>query len=303
MMEISPSGGTAEASKASQDAVRVTSVLENDAPKAKKPRVEHHPGRSHHSPFKERVYGDADRLLDDEKTVASGVASPDPDAPSPVRRRPGRPVGAKTKPKPWSTSLTRENLLRRSHALEFLADVAAGRAVKVGGEKVDIDAKPVQTWRFPTLPQRLSAASYILSKAMPDLSVTELTGKDGTPLHPVSPEVDENDPDERRKLARAILHLLKSGVAPRGEVVDVETDTSPAETADSVEPLPDAPPKLFEKIYTRGLSGSIALVATNEDGTGQRWNIYRDDGERIDSAHSRAEALAIQRKLHERGVL
>ena len=135
----------------------------------------------------------------------------------PLPRKRGRPKGLpktggrKKGQRNWTHSEIRSALLDRSDAIETLADVCAGRQLRVSGPT----GKPL--WRFPTMGERLRALELILKKVVPDLQATELSGPEGEPLIP------DPGPVDKRQLARVILTLL-SDADPSGSVKFEKSD-------------------------------------------------------------------------------
>jgi hypothetical protein len=95
------------------------------------------------------------------------------------------------------TEDVRKYFLERAKVGERLVSIASGRAMKVG---------PADDPRreHPTIEQQLKALGMILGRVAPELRATELSGPDGTPLHPV-PELT------LEAAARQIAFLLVAG--------------------------------------------------------------------------------------------
>jgi len=134
----------------------------------------------------------------------------------PLPRKRGRPKGLpktggrKKGQRNWTHSEIRSALLDRSDAIETLADVCAGRQLRVSGPT----GKPL--WRFPTMGERLRALELILKKVVPDLQATQLTGPDNAPIIP-----DPPGPVDTRQLARSILTLLSDAAPVKFEKSDI----------------------------------------------------------------------------------
>ena len=93
--------------------------------------------------------------------------------PSPTKRVPGRPRGAKTKKS--SKILTIAKIIEVADPLRFLADVVNGQAFRAP------DENGVYAYTRPTLDQRIQAARYLAGKILPDLRAIDLKSvSDGT---------------------------------------------------------------------------------------------------------------------------
>ena len=149
-----------------------------------------------------------------ESSEANGAAVDVPgDDATPKKRGPGRPKGSK---KPAGSGRKhfrdktrddlRKDLLQDSQALVALAQIARGEKFFSGsGGPAGKDS-----WRRPSIQQRLRAIELVLSKCLPDLQSTELSGPEGKPLIP-APQLDT------RETAIAVLSLMRnSAVRERG---------------------------------------------------------------------------------------
>ena len=76
------------------------------------------------------------------------------------------------------TTIGRNFIIKKSMALPFLCDVAAGRKVKIADP--NNPSKKIKV--FPDFAQRLKAASIVAPMIVPVLKAVELTGKDGAPV-------------------------------------------------------------------------------------------------------------------------
>jgi hypothetical protein len=106
----------------------------------------------------------------------------------------------KGSPRSYSAPEVRAELLDRSNAIQVLADICAGR--KLYCDSGSIGNKP--SWQYPSLKNRLRALEIVLSKVVPDLAATELTGSGGAPLIP-KPEAATS----LKETASAIYSLLR----------------------------------------------------------------------------------------------
>lgn len=111
------------------------------------------------------------------------------------------------------TTDVKETILKRGRPLELLCDVARGIKIRVGAQ-----AGPEKTFVYPNLPDRIRAAETLLSKIVPSMKASEISGPDGTPLLP------EAEPQSNRQTARALLALLGTGVAAAGQSNDSENE-------------------------------------------------------------------------------
>ena len=137
---------------------------------------------------------------------------PSDDAPIKKRGR-GRPKGSVKPPgsgrkhfRDKTRDDLRKDLLQDLQALVALAQIARGEKFFSGsGGPAGKDS-----WRRPSIQQRLRAIELVLSKCLPDLQSTELTGAEGKDLIP-APQLDT------RETAIAVLSLMRdSAVRERG---------------------------------------------------------------------------------------
>jgi hypothetical protein len=120
----------------------------------------------------------------------SGGAGTSAPAAVPAKRGPGRPKGTpnpngrtpgsgRKKGTPnKATTLGREFIIKKSSALPFLCDVAAGRKVKIADP--DNPKKKIEV--YPAFADRLRAAQTLAPMIVPTLKSTELSGPGGKPM-------------------------------------------------------------------------------------------------------------------------
>jgi hypothetical protein len=113
-------------------------------------------------------------------------------SPSP-RRGPGRPkglprTGGRQKGTPnRTTTAQRDLIITKYQPVEFLGRVMLGQRIRTGPQ-----AGPGKVaFAYPSLEQRIKAAELLVRKVLPDLSASEVTGKDGEPLVPPSRPIDD----------------------------------------------------------------------------------------------------------------
>jgi hypothetical protein len=96
----------------------------------------------------------------------------------------------------------RQEIIEHANPVKFLADVVAGRRIRVG----PVAGPGAGKHEYPTVAQRMTAATVLLGKLLPDVKATELSGPDGEPLEvaPLAP-VDLAPID----LARRAAFLLR----------------------------------------------------------------------------------------------
>lgn len=168
--------------------------------------------------------------------------APKPDDSAPRKR--GRPKGLpKTggRQKGTKNHVTpdlRQELMQRANPVRFLADVMQGRRVRVGPQA---GPGPVE-WQYPSLDQRVKAANTLLSKLLPDLKATELSGPNGGPVQ--TDNVTRADPVPA---AMRIASLLGIPLRVGGRDVAVP--------ADALTELPEPPPAAADA--TVPISGMI----------------------------------------------
>ena len=103
---------------------------------------------------------------------------------APPKRRPGRPKGLGKVPGSGRKAGTpnkltkdvRNYILEKGKPLELLFKISCGHKIKVGD--ADGNAKRI----YPSLADRASAAKVLLSKVLPDIKATEISGPDGGPI-------------------------------------------------------------------------------------------------------------------------
>ena len=144
--------------------------------------------------------------LSRESSEADAAAGDVPsDDVTPKKRGRGRPKGSKKPPGSGRKAFRdktrddlRKDLLQDSQALVALAQIARGEKFFSGsGGPAGKDS-----WRRPSIQQRLRAIELVLSKCLPDLQSTELTGAEGKDLIP-APQLDS------RETAMAVLSLMR----------------------------------------------------------------------------------------------
>jgi hypothetical protein len=133
----------------------------------------------------------------------------------PLRRGPGKPPGypkpagsGRAKGQPNKKTLHGRQLIEeRGKPFKLLSDISAGRKVKVASAADPTKAEFI----FPSLGDRIKAAAALGAKLLADLKSQELTGKDGSPLHPAPrARVD-------------IVGLLRACAAQNGRVLPENT--------------------------------------------------------------------------------
>ena len=181
----------------------------------------------------------------------------DLDAPPPKRCR-GRPPGLpktggrqKGSPRSYGAPEVRQELLSRSNAIEVLADICAGKKPYCGSGT--LGNKP--SWQYPSMKDCLRALEIVLSKVVPDLQATELSGAGGEALFPTS------EPLNLSRTVSAIFSVLREAglrnavAAPRSPYANVlvekqlaalspsENSTSARDLACGAAPEPEAKPR------------------------------------------------------------
>jgi len=117
----------------------------------------------------------------------------------------------------------KEVVLARGKPLELLCDISRGLRIRVGPQ-----AGPGEPqYAYPTLQERVTAAKILIDKIMPTASSTEITGKDGVPLLPPSPQSDF-------ELANIVLYAL----AKAQKEIDGDSPP-PSGTKVALAPLPE----------------------------------------------------------------
>ncbi|MEJ6845200.1 hypothetical protein V3589_03115 [Sinorhizobium fredii] len=202
------------------------------------------------------------------------------------RRKRGRPkglpkTGGRAKGgKNWSNEEIRSALLGKSEAIETLADICAGRLIRVSGptgKQMDV---------YPSMQERLKAAELVLKKVVPDLQSqsVELTGANGKDLYP-------SEQQDARQMSRAILAVLGEAVlddAPEPEPMPLGKHQLTAQHFEEVDEvdaldLSDEPP-----VGERILVGDHGCwFEKTPDG---RWRSMHADGTLHRYCKSRAEA-------------
>ena len=157
---------------------------------------------------------DEDNLLHRESSEADSEPGSVPsDNATPKKRGRGRPKGSSKVPgsgrkhfRDKTRDDLRKDLLQDSQALVALAQIARGEKFFSGSG----GAAGKDSWRRPSIQQRLRAIELVLSKCLPDLQSTELSGPEGKPLIP-APQLDT------RETAIAVLSLMRDfAVRERG---------------------------------------------------------------------------------------
>lgn len=139
----------------------------------------------------------------------------------PPKRGRGRPKGTpktggrvKGSPRSYSAPEVRAELLTKSNAIDKLADIAAGRKIFSGAKAPG--QKP--GWYYPTIEQQQRACEFVVSKVLPDLQATEITGAAGNELFPKIEQLDI------RQTAIAILSIAREAsfrpASPPTRVID-----------------------------------------------------------------------------------
>lgn len=128
---------------------------------------------------------------------------------SPEKRRPGRPLGSKSK---YGRD-AKETIVLSGRPIEFLCQVVRGDKLKAGDPGAP--GKRLMVW--PTLAERMTAARILAAKVAPDLKSVELSGD------PESPVVVEQFDDglARRELAKVILSAL-AAAGPEDEPLSLD---------------------------------------------------------------------------------
>ena len=143
---------------------------------------------------------DEDNLRRQSPEDASEPGNVPSDA-APIKKRGrGRPKGSVKPPGSGRKAFRdktrddlRKDLLQDSQALVALAQIARGEKFFSGsGGPAGKDS-----WRRPSIQQRLRAIELVLSKCLPDLSSQELTGAEGKPLIPAPAPLDTRLPHLR----------------------------------------------------------------------------------------------------------
>ncbi|MGR3562952.1 MAG: hypothetical protein ACU0FH_16775 [Heliomarina sp.] len=207
------------------------------------------------------------------------------------KRGPGRPPGLpKTGGrKPGSSNKLptelRQFINQRGRPLEFLAAIADGRKVSAAdpgnpGKKIRV---------YPSLRERAAAAETLLSKLLPDLRATELTGKDGGPLEVERKRAGLADDD--LETARQLAFILaKADHKIRSREQASMAIPKPAEEAAKE---PELQPGDSEQI------GQCTITLVERIGGRERWSIRNRDGELVGSAFGQFEATNKARALNE----
>jgi hypothetical protein len=107
----------------------------------------------------------------------------------PPGRAPGspRPAGAgRKKGVPNSITTELREKITAAKPIEFLIKVCEGQRIRVGPQAGPLDAQFV----YPSVEQRLRAAELLVKKILPDLTSSEITGANGSPLIPEAAPVD-----------------------------------------------------------------------------------------------------------------
>lgn len=194
----------------------------------------------------------------------NGVALP------PVRR-PGRPAGQKKTGgrKPGQTNLitrdTRAYIEKRGRPIQLLAQVAAGNKIRLGPKQ----------YGWPTMEQRLYAASLLIRKLVPDAKAPDGPAAPETSIHDLA---SRNGSHPDIELARRIAHAFtrgekamdeqaaaadpyqSRGVAPPDPepAADTVVNRQYADTAPEPAPEPEPAPRPYR--YIPGLRGPSAFV-------------------------------------------
>lgn len=142
---------------------------------------------------------------------------------TPVPSRRGRKPGSKNRVGADARALLAEHGLA---GIRALCSIAAGRAVyrplKGGGRERLV----------PELADMISAQKAILSRLVPELKATELTGKDGAALIPGS--IDPSHPNYYHEASKSILSVFQQAVPDGGKVTVEEPGTYTAKFNDAV---------------------------------------------------------------------
>jgi hypothetical protein len=198
-------------------------------------------------------------------------------------------------PRSWSAPEIRAELLSRSNAIEVLADICAGKKLFCGpkGEA----GKPA--WRYPSIAHRMRALEIVLSKVVPDLKSSEVTGKDGVPLYPENKQVDTT------ALALAIydwgreqsLRRAAQNDAPL-PVIDAAQSLASPVAANAPVALESVPAAQREREYQVGetecFSNGASIQFVEISGSGQRkWEIRDSVGTLLGYRREHADAVAL----------
>jgi hypothetical protein len=136
-------------------------------------------------------------------------------------RGPGRPKGFGKVPGSGRKAGTpnkltldvRTYIMEKGKPLELLFKISCGQKVKVGD--VDGNSKLI----YPSLTDRASAARALLSKVLPDIKATEITGADGGPIETKSVAGGLN---QMAELARRLSFVMASGDAAARVTVETQ---------------------------------------------------------------------------------
>jgi hypothetical protein len=248
------------------------------------------------------------------KIKPTDTLPPLPEAP----RGRGRPKGlAKTggrkkgTPNQYLTSKQiRDVLLRKSDALDVLADIVQGKQYLTAGPTGK------SFWTYPSMAERLSALRIVADKCIPSLMATEISGPDGKDLF-----AGVAAPSEPRQLARAVVSLLVGNSDSTAVMPDstVRSEAVPESLPGSV----SLSAALGGEVDGSGLASSLPSSAEMEVGEGeligdaghfielventsdgrQRFFINDAAGQRITTAWSRAEARRLCRQLIDEGTV
>ena len=146
---------------------------------------------------------------------------------TPPKRGPGRPKGIAKVPGSGRKAGTpnkltkdvRNYILEKGKPLELLFKISCGHKIKVGD--ADGNAKRV----YPSLADRASAAKVLLSKVLPDIKATEISGPDGGPI-----EARVGSLDPIAETARRFAFIMASSETAEPESPDAPViDHDPAE--------------------------------------------------------------------------
>lgn len=213
------------------------------------------------------------------------------------------------------TTDVKETILKRGRPLELLCDVARGIKIRVGAQ-----AGPEKVFVYPTLPDRIRAAETLLSKIVPSVKASEISGPDGAPLIPIEPQ------QSSRQTARALLTLLGTGVVaapdesnddeqPNSDTPGISPSRGAALTEGSEVWAPADPstssngptcgtpsPEIGESHRIGTAGASIQLVKITPDGR-ERWKVFGGDGEDWggvwgkEAAQAKAQQLVAERRI------
>jgi len=209
------------------------------------------------------------------------------------------------------TTDVKETILKRGRPLELLCDVARGIKIRVGAQ-----AGPEKTFVYPNLPDRIRAAETLLSKIVPSMKASEISGPEGVPLIPDAPTQNS------RQTARAIVALLSGAAVAPARQSDENTNSDtlaaspspavsqqeaaggsesslPASSAISNFPgIGKISPEIGEHHPVGNTGAFVELVTIAGDGR-QRWGIFSGLGEKWATASSKEAALEKCRELVE----